>query len=937
MSGNLIAYITGGHVDSSSFTYETRIKFPDIRSSSNPLNTYSLWATPAPTTTNLTASNSSLVAVYQTQSYYNTESYSHKLDLYRFISTNSFGTVSGVPIDVDKFYTTYLKHRTGSFTAATLTASNSYSLIDSEQIRLNMHSASTDFAVEVWIKSNIGATGTTGSFLGKSTTASGSNAVGYFYNTGDDGTQWKWNIYSGFGSGSSIGSASIIENRWYHLMGVWNSGSGTTDVPTSSLYIDSNLNVQHITANISNSLLGIDNGGPFTIGDVGSVSATGSHCEIARTRIYRFPNNEMTQAVIDTMITESYISFKNVLFENIPDIPITHQSKLVADYNFTKGTIKDQSNTQLIDLSKGGNTVIGVNNTHIEAEVFGIIEKYQDVIVTHSKDSYQVSLPDVVPEWTMGTSIVFGNAIAVDQNLTASFLTASVHEMKIYRDYLPQRILESHSLDYRYIAGENTSSTNQLISWWRMNEKYNADAGETSSLTDSSPWFGKFNETASLYGFDQGTASFASNYETIYVENRGFNSDNIIDDKISIGEPQGQEFDNNKISLTISPYDQINKDIVDTLTFINLNDYSVKPFQRYKGSYNGLNEFKDFYYEKFKSPVDIENIFKLSKEFNATVFNFVEKILPMRADLERGVVIKNTLFDTNTISSRPGVINSNNTSEGSVTLYSQSAKREPSPTGNLKPYIMAGIQTENKTLTVRENPNSVSGSVFLFHPATPTLKKDNYGLIVSQELGSNGGFDGSEVASTWLTGSPHWTIVDGTARCDSDQTSSVALTQSISGLQNVTHEIKFSISIYHTGAIRLRVGPLEYGTLRNSAGDFSEQLVLNGATVWLEADTLFSGSIDNFSIKTVYEQGKIDYYGTGTGSDSASEGYGNYNWAKKHNVRTQLKYALYKGSHKESYITGDRESSSAQGGILRVDPDINNENLNFHRFEPGDD
>lgn len=366
-------------------------------------------------------------------------------------------------------------------------------------------------------------------------------------------------------------------------------------------------------------------------------------------------------------------------------------------------------------------------------EKMGIIERTNDLITNHKSASFlydetDPNYPDMVHN-LMTNSLEFGGAYYYG-TVAVSPLTASVNSMKIYNQALSSSILESHALDYKNIYGMTTESTKRLVAWYRMNENYDVSAGETASLLDGSPWNNRYLQSASLYGFTLGTASWIENYDKIYIDAPLIDTDLAVDEKLFInGPPSYSAANDNRISLTLSPYDEVNRDIVNTLANVQFADYQIQPIERYRKSYKGLNKFRDMYFEKFNSSstVDVETFFKLAKQMNTTIFNVAYKLLPERSIVEKGVMIKSTVFEKPKYEQQIPTITAIEIKEGeNNSFYTIKGSKESVVTMEL--YPNASVSGSWQTSSKGEyfiNYENLTGSLTKMHPGNPTLSSSN--------------------------------------------------------------------------------------------------------------------------------------------------------------------------------------------------------------------
>jgi hypothetical protein len=144
----------------------------------------------------------------------------------------------------------------------------------------------------------------------------------------------------------------------------------------------------------------------------------------------------------------------------------------------------------------------------------------------------------------------------------------------------------------------------------------------------------------------------------------------------------------------------------------------------------------------------------------------------------------------------------------------------------------------SESTSVATNTGIVERSILGVHDA-------NFVRPLGDELISNGGFD---TDSNWIKGTG-WSIGNGFANCDGTQLSNSNLLQSNAVTPGITYKITYTISNFVSGTLKsvLGVG----GVVRNSNGVYSEYITATSSTFLLQANSDFTGSIDNVSVKEV--------------------------------------------------------------------------------------
>lgn len=189
--------------------------------------------------------------------------------------------------------------------------------------------------------------------------------------------------------------------------------------------------------------------------------------------------------------------------------------------------------------------------------------------------------------------------------------------------------------------------------------------------------------------------------------------------------------------------------------------------------------------------------------------------------------------------------------------------------GDLKDVAIYGRQLTDSEIGVIYNSGGASGDKgldlasgshvsnseliahFRFEEKSGTVAINEVGVRTEgSELVTNGDFASD---SNWTKGTG-WTISGGTANCDGSQTGTSNLNNSVSNglVNNVRYVVKYTISNYSKGSIRIKLGNTGYGDYNSANGTYTATLTALVSTfpyAQFNADATFIGSIDNVSVK----------------------------------------------------------------------------------------
>jgi len=106
--------------------------------------------------------------------------------------------------------------------------------------------------------------------------------------------------------------------------------------------------------------------------------------------------------------------------------------------------------------------------------------------------------------------------------------------------------------------------------------------------------------------------------------------------------------DTNQLSIVFSQTNQINRDIISQYgDKFSIDNNAGDPLDQYKDSYKDLNSLNKKYLQKYEGKNDLNAFIKLSENFDNSILNITEKIIPGRTDTTIGVNIESTILEKN--------------------------------------------------------------------------------------------------------------------------------------------------------------------------------------------------------------------------------------------------------------------------------------------------
>lgn len=104
--------------------------------------------------------------------------------------------------------------------------------------------------------------------------------------------------------------------------------------------------------------------------------------------------------------------------------------------------------------------------------------------------------------------------------------------------------------------------------------------------------------------------------------------------------------DTNQVNIVFSQTNQINKDIIGQFgTNFSLDEYAGEPQLQYSSSYNTLDELKSHYESKYTGPNNSKAFINIVEDFDTSVLQTIDKLIPGRSNPTIGTVIESHILD----------------------------------------------------------------------------------------------------------------------------------------------------------------------------------------------------------------------------------------------------------------------------------------------------
>jgi len=278
--------------------------------------------------------------------------------------------------------------------------------------------------------------------------------------------------------------------------------------------------------------------------------------------------------------------------------------------------------------------------------------------------------------WLSGSTINFGG-----QN--AGGISGSIDEVRIWGGALSESVITSHTLNPDTIFGNDVySSTSDLF--FRSDFEYpkNRQTGSgdkfiknvapfvtyTSSLDTNnkqivvSGYSGYI--TASIFTTASSYPYHYDVYErfvTAEVPSIGFvGKDKVRTEDITLtGQLSYKQratkkaydrapIDSNRLGLFFSPVKEINLDILRSLGPINIGDYIGDWDEEYgTDTYRDLDQLRNYYFER--TQLNFDEYIKLIKSIDKSLFDMLTQVIPVRANVSKGLLIEPSLLERSKI------------------------------------------------------------------------------------------------------------------------------------------------------------------------------------------------------------------------------------------------------------------------------------------------
>jgi len=107
--------------------------------------------------------------------------------------------------------------------------------------------------------------------------------------------------------------------------------------------------------------------------------------------------------------------------------------------------------------------------------------------------------------------------------------------------------------------------------------------------------------------------------------------------------------DSNKLGVFISPVDEVNRDIVRAFGGLDFMNEIGDPAAYYSSSYSSLDTINEHYWSRHSAGMNIYDYITLARQFDKTVFDYLDDVKPARVKLVKGLLIEPHILERNKV------------------------------------------------------------------------------------------------------------------------------------------------------------------------------------------------------------------------------------------------------------------------------------------------
>lgn len=282
--------------------------------------------------------------------------------------------------------------------------------------------------------------------------------------------------------------------------------------------------------------------------------------------------------------------------------------------------------------------------------------------------------------WGEVTAFIADPSYIVLGGSTASFGDAGegspdrfVGQITGYKEYfeaLSGSTFDTHTLDpASYVANTPTGSYYTLFRYFPLGiDQQRWDHSEYTEVSSSHPnRIASFDTTASFYNWTGSQSDqYISGREQFYMVPPSLGGNTNRSKKVRIEEnsllntlsPTARSersqydlksLDTNRLAIVFAPADHTNRDIVNHMGGVRLDDYIGDPEYEFDTEYAELKRFRGEYWKKYQQRPDINAFIRILAIYDYTFFEQIKQVIPAKADLIDGILIEDNVLHRNKV------------------------------------------------------------------------------------------------------------------------------------------------------------------------------------------------------------------------------------------------------------------------------------------------
>ena len=103
--------------------------------------------------------------------------------------------------------------------------------------------------------------------------------------------------------------------------------------------------------------------------------------------------------------------------------------------------------------------------------------------------------------------------------------------------------------------------------------------------------------------------------------------------------------DSNKLGVFFSPTDVINRDIIESIADLDIDQEIGDPRDEQELFYRGLRKLADSYFQKYTGTNNFWEYMRLIKFFNQAIYQQIKKVIPARTKFNFGLLIDPNILE----------------------------------------------------------------------------------------------------------------------------------------------------------------------------------------------------------------------------------------------------------------------------------------------------